>query len=115
MRLVVGPWNHTSGFNKDMPIIAGEALAWLRAHLTGNGDAPGPTPVRVHVGDIGGKGQWRDLADWPPPDAIAQSWHLHAGELSRTRLARARHRSGTIRAIRRPQSAGRAWTAMASA
>jgi hypothetical protein len=62
-----------------MPIIAGEALAWLRAHLTGNGDAPGPTPVRVHVGEIGGKGQWRDLADWPPPDAIAQSWHLHAG------------------------------------
>ena len=79
VRLVVGPWNHTSGFNKDMPIIAGEALAWLRAHLTGNGDAPGPTPVRVHVGEIGGKGQWRDLADWPPPDAIAQSWHLHAG------------------------------------
>ena len=62
-----------------MPIIAGEALAWLRAHLTGNGDAPGPTPVRVHVGETGGKGQWRDLADWPPPDAIAQSWHLHAG------------------------------------
>jgi uncharacterized protein len=79
VRLVVGPWNHTSGFNKDMPIIAGEALAWLGANLTGNGDAPGPTPVRVHVGEIGGKGQWRDLADWPPPDAIAQSWHLHAG------------------------------------
>ena len=79
VRLVVGPWNHSSGFNKDMPIIAGEALAWLRAHLTGNGDAPGPTPVRVHVGETGGKGQWRDLADWPPPDAIAQSWHLHAG------------------------------------
>jgi uncharacterized protein len=79
VRLVVGPWNHSSGFNKDMPIIAGEALAWLRAHLTGNGAAPGPTPVRVHVGEIGGKGQWRDLADWPPPDAIAQSWHLHAG------------------------------------
>jgi uncharacterized protein len=28
VRLVVGPWNHSSGFNKDMPIIAGEALAW---------------------------------------------------------------------------------------
>ena len=79
VRLVVGPWNHTSGFNKDMPVIAGEALAWLRAHLTGNGDAPGPAPVRVHVGEIGGKGQWRDLADWPPPDASTQSWHLHAG------------------------------------
>jgi hypothetical protein len=82
VRLVVGPWNHTSGFNKDMPIIAGEALAWLRAHLTGDGDAPGPTPVRVHVGEIGGKGQWRDLADWPPPDAVAQSWHLNGGTLT---------------------------------
>jgi uncharacterized protein len=61
-----------------MPIIAGEALAWLRAHLTGNGDVPGPTPVRVHVGEIGGQGRWRDLADWPPPGAVAQSWHLHA-------------------------------------
>jgi uncharacterized protein len=78
VRLVVGPWNHSSGFNKDMPIVAGEALAWLRAHLNGNGDAPGPAPVRVHVGEIGGNGQWRDLADWPPPEAIAQSWHLHA-------------------------------------
>jgi len=79
VRLVVGPWNHTSGFSKDMPIIAGEALAWLRAHLTGNGDAPGPAPVRVHVSETGGKGQWRDLADWPPPGAATQSWHLHAG------------------------------------
>lgn len=78
VRLIIGPWNHTSGFNKDMPITAGEALAWLRAYLAGNGDAPGPAPVRVYVGEIGGQGRWRDLADWPPPDAIAQSWHLHA-------------------------------------
>jgi putative CocE/NonD family hydrolase len=78
VRLFVGPWNHTSGFSHAMPIIAGEALAWLRAHLAGNGDVPGPTPVRVHVGEIGGPGNWRDLADWPPA-AVAQSWHLHAG------------------------------------
>jgi predicted acyl esterase len=78
VRLVVGPWNHTSGFNQAMPIIAGESLAWLRAHTSGSGEAPGPTPVRVHVGEVGGKGQWRDLADWPPPDAVVQSWHLHA-------------------------------------
>ena len=77
VRLVVGPWNHTSGFNQAMPIIAGEALAWLRAHTTGSGEAPRPTPVRVHVGEIGGKGQWRDLADWPPPDAVVRQWHLH--------------------------------------
>jgi putative CocE/NonD family hydrolase len=79
VRLVVGPWNHTSGFSTDMPIIAGEALAWLRAHLTGTGDAPGPTPVRVHVGEIGGQGQWRDLADWPPPGTLAQAWHPQVG------------------------------------
>jgi hypothetical protein len=78
VRLVVGPWNHSSGFNKSMPIIAGEALAWLRAHMTGNGEAPGATPVRVYVGEIGGQGQWHDLADWPPPDAVVQPWHLRA-------------------------------------
>jgi putative CocE/NonD family hydrolase len=78
VRLTVGPWNHTSGFSKDMPVIAGEALAWLRAHLSSNGDDPRLAPVRIHVGEIGGQGQWRDLADWPPPDAIAHSWHPHA-------------------------------------
>ena len=78
VRLVVGPWNHTSGFSKAMPVIAGEALAFLGAHVTGSGEAPGPTPVRVHVGELGGEGQWRDLTDWPPPDAVGQRWHLHA-------------------------------------
>src|SRR5215469_7448830 len=68
-RLVIGPWNHSSGFNKDMPVVAGEALAFLRAHLTGSGDVPGRTPVRVHVSGTGPKGEWRDLADWPPPGA----------------------------------------------
>jgi len=81
-RLVVGPWSHTSGFNKDMPIVAGEALAWLRAYLCGAAEASAEVagaPVRVHVGEIGSPGHWRDLADWPPPDAVTQSWHLHAG------------------------------------
>jgi uncharacterized protein len=86
-RLIVGPWNHTSGFNKDMPIVAGEALAWLRFHLTGEGELPGPEMVRLHVGYAGGAGrnaagkatgQWRDLPDWPPPDAVPQMWHLRA-------------------------------------
>jgi putative CocE/NonD family hydrolase len=88
-RLVVGPWNHTSGFNKDMPVVAGEALAWLRAHLSAPGAAaagaaPGPAPVRVHVTEAGGPGEWRDLPDWPPPAAVAGDWHPHAdGTLSR--------------------------------
>jgi predicted acyl esterase len=41
VRLVVGPWNHTSGFNDDMPIVLGEALRCLRAHLPGDGTPAG--------------------------------------------------------------------------
>jgi putative CocE/NonD family hydrolase len=78
-RLIVGPWNHTSGFNKDMPVVAGEALGWLRFHLTGDGEFPGPEPVRLHVGHTGKHpGEWRDLPDWPPPDAAPRMWHLRA-------------------------------------
>ena len=76
-RLIVGPWNHASGFSDDMPIVFGEALDWLRAHLCADdGGLPGQ-PVRVWVGAIGEPGQWRDLPDWPPPDARAQPWYLH--------------------------------------
>ena len=69
-RLVVGPWTHASGFNQGLAVVLGEALSWLRAYTA---DAQPPTPipnenlpVRVHVG---GAGEWRDLADWPPPEA----------------------------------------------
>jgi uncharacterized protein len=79
VRLVVGPWNHTSAFTRDMPLVAGEALDWLRAHLAPPGAAvPSSTPVRVHVGEIGGPGEWRDLDDWPPRAAVAQRWHPRA-------------------------------------
>jgi hypothetical protein len=61
-----------------MPVIAGEALAWLQPNLDGTGEVPGPAPVRVHVGEIGGPGEWRDLADWPPPGTAARTWHLRA-------------------------------------
>ena len=76
-RLIVGPWTHTSGFNKDLPVVFGEALGWLHRHLGGNG--VGGLPVRVHVGETGTPGTWRDLADWPPPGFGEQAWHLHAG------------------------------------
>jgi uncharacterized protein len=118
VRLAIGPWNHTSGFNKDMPIVFGEALRWFRAHLsgddvagdgggagdggtgdsgtgdsgtgdsgtgdsgtgdggalTGGGDRP-TTPVRVWVGATGAPGEWRDLADWPPPEMKPRQWRL---------------------------------------
>jgi putative CocE/NonD family hydrolase len=79
-RLVVGPWGHASAFAEDLPLVFGEALSWLRAHLDGDQaarpDQP-DQPVRVHVGAIGQPGRWRDLPDWPPPAAREQSWHLH--------------------------------------
>ncbi|MGH3121027.1 MAG: CocE/NonD family hydrolase [Streptosporangiaceae bacterium] len=79
-RLVVGPWTHASGFSRGLPVIMAEALSWLRAY-TGDTQTPGPVPnenlpVRVHVG---GAGEWRDLADWPPPELDRQSWYLGAG------------------------------------
>jgi uncharacterized protein len=101
VRLTVGPWNHTSGFNKDMPVVFGEALRWLRAHLADDsaslkGSAPlsgerahgkrahggrrgadlSTTPVRIWFGAAGTPGQWRDLADWPPPGTKLARWRL---------------------------------------
>jgi uncharacterized protein len=107
VRLVFGPWNHTSGFNQDMPVVFGEALRWLRAHLdeAGGGSRAADaadavpragTPARVWVGAAGpgtrgastrGKGAeeagggWRDLADWPPPGTRTSRWRLTAGRL----------------------------------
>ncbi len=95
VRLVVGPWTHSSAFNKALPVVLGEALSWLRAY-TGDAQAPGPPvpdgqapgppapdqirnedlPVRVYVD---GAGEWRDLADWPPPGLAVQPWYLRAG------------------------------------
>jgi putative CocE/NonD family hydrolase len=83
-RLVVGPWTHASAFNKALPVVLGEALGWLRAY-TGDGESPGlpnpdlrteDHPVRVYVG---GAGEWRDLADWPPPGLVRQPWYPCAG------------------------------------
>jgi predicted acyl esterase len=76
-RLVVGPWTHTSGFNDALPVLFGEALDWLRGHLEGEGADPGNLPVRVHLGEIGAPGTWRDLAVWPPGYS-EQGWYLHA-------------------------------------
>ena len=75
-RLTVGPWTHTSGFNDDMPIVAGEALRWLHAHLAENPGGLTEPPVRLHVG---GSGEWRDLSDWPPPGMAPQPWYAAPG------------------------------------
>ncbi|WBB54108.1 CocE/NonD family hydrolase [Verrucosispora sp. WMMD573] len=82
-RLVIGPWTHGS---PGLFIAAlREGLRWLDVHLFDDqaGDRraagavhPSGTPVRVHVGGVGGG--WRDLPDWPPP-AEAVRWYLHPG------------------------------------
>jgi putative CocE/NonD family hydrolase len=88
VRLVVGPWNHTSAFDRDLPTVLGEALRWLRLHLTVEDRAPvagDALPVRVWVSAIGPggpQGEKRDLAGWPPPVTADQQWRLSAaGEL----------------------------------
>lgn len=108
VRLTVGPWNHTSGFDKDMPIVFGEALRWFRAHLIDAGPVGGAgdagvgggagdagvggnqpaTPVRVWMGSTGGPGEWRDLADWLPPGVEDYRWLLRGdGSLTAIRVA----------------------------
>ena len=66
VRLIVGPWNHTSIFDKGYPVVFPRALEEFRTRLSGQPGCPAGQPVRVHVG---GSGQWRDLPDWPPPQA----------------------------------------------
>jgi hypothetical protein len=75
-RLLIGPWTHTSAFDKGWPVVFADALAMLRAHLGGGDAAPAGavagSPVRVHVG--GTAAQWRSWPGWPPP-AAAQAWY----------------------------------------
>lgn len=75
VRLVIGPWNHTSIFDKGWPVVFPRALRELRARLSAEPGCPADPPVRVYVG---GCGQWRDLPEWPPPQVRTQSWYLHA-------------------------------------
>ena len=75
VRLLIGPWNHTSIFDKGWPVVFPRALSELRAGLSAEPGSPAGPPVRVHVG---GCGQWRDLPEWPPPQARDQLWYLGA-------------------------------------
>ena len=74
-RLLVGPWTHTSTFDKGWPLVLPDALRWLRAHLSGEPASRPEQPVRVYVSS---SDQWRDLPCWPPP-ARTQVWYPGAG------------------------------------
>ncbi|MGD0239950.1 MAG: CocE/NonD family hydrolase [Streptosporangiaceae bacterium] len=75
VRLVVGPWTHTSIFGKGFPEVVPRAVQEFRARLSGEPGRPEGPPVRIYVG---GCGQWRDLLAWPPPQVRAQPWYLDA-------------------------------------
>jgi putative CocE/NonD family hydrolase len=61
-RLVVGPWTHVS--EGMWAASTRESIRWLRGHLLGD-----PVPSARVRAYVGGAREWRDLRDWPPPDA----------------------------------------------
>jgi putative CocE/NonD family hydrolase len=72
-RLVIGPWTHMT---LDMGVAIRETLAWLDAIFDGNEAAAGPVPsVRAWCS---GANQWHDLEQWPPAEALPQTWYLRA-------------------------------------
>ncbi|MFQ6042385.1 MAG: CocE/NonD family hydrolase [Candidatus Poribacteria bacterium] len=88
-RLLIGPWGHTNtgnigpnhcrygdwdfGAEADLPVLAHE-LQFLDFYLKDqdNGYTKQP-PVKLF---LMGENRWLHLTDWPPPDAVAQSWYL---------------------------------------
>jgi putative CocE/NonD family hydrolase len=72
--LMIGPWTHTSAFDRGWPEVFADALEHLRVHLRGEGERT--TTVKVHVND-----EWRELPAWPPPSTPVR-YHLRPdGEL----------------------------------
>jgi putative CocE/NonD family hydrolase len=89
VRLIVGPWTHTSMFDRGYPEVFPRAVEEFRTRLSAEPGRPAAAPVRVYVG---GRGQWRDLPEWPPAQASSRAWYLSpGGELG----ARPPARSGT--------------------
>jgi putative CocE/NonD family hydrolase len=61
--MTIGPWNHGQIALNGAGQTTRESLDWLAEHL---GDAEvrrRPSPVRIF---ITGRGEWRELPDWPP-------------------------------------------------
>lgn len=72
--LMIGPWTHTSAFDRGWPEVFADALDHLRVHLRDEGDRG--TRIRVSVND-----EWRELGAWPPPSTPVR-YHLRPdGEL----------------------------------
>ncbi|MFI7547079.1 CocE/NonD family hydrolase [Actinoplanes sp. NPDC049599] len=69
--LMIGPWTHTSAFDKGWPEVFADALEHLRVHLRGEGERT--TRIKVHVNN-----EWRELPAWPPPSTPVR-YHLRPG------------------------------------
>ncbi|GAA2399531.1 CocE/NonD family hydrolase [Actinomadura vinacea] len=69
--LLVGPWTHTSAFDKGIKDVFADTLGWLNAHLRDDKSGLRPTQVRVWAGD-----GWRDLTGWPPAGNVRR--HVRA-------------------------------------
>jgi putative CocE/NonD family hydrolase len=94
-RLVIGPWAHgipTGQFAERLygvlssaqgVDLAGEQIRWFDHHLRGieNRIDMAP-PVKVFVS---GEDAWRELADWPPPDARVVRYYLRSNGRANTR------------------------------
>jgi uncharacterized protein len=64
-QLIIGPWTHT-----DPGLVTTgtrDGIAWLRAHLLGDGRLVRESNVRVFVTGEAVNGRWRNLESWPPP------------------------------------------------
>ena len=69
--LLIGPWTHTSLYDRGWHEVLPQALRRLR------GEEPAQR-VRVHVG---GADTWREFSQWPPAEATEARWHLGAASL----------------------------------
>jgi putative CocE/NonD family hydrolase len=70
-RITVGPWRHT-----DEGLTAAgmhDAIDWFNQHLLGKEAAPRPKRVKLYVT---GADEWRYFDEWPPREAVTESWYL---------------------------------------
>jgi hypothetical protein len=118
MRLVVGPWTHhgnTVSFAGDVEFGPDAAikdfdtqfqLRWFDTFLKGVKTAPPQAPVRYFLmgtgdghkdaeGRLFHGGEWRESNEWPPSEARAALFYLHADGSLTQRLPAASERSST--------------------
>ena len=72
--LTIGPWAHVDF--KQAGTAIPEAIAWFKAHVTGDTSALRELPVRLHVG---GADEWRDYPEYPPPGVADTTLYLRPG------------------------------------